>query len=120
MYVLKSLVLCCVLILLDLMYGVILEMGCQTLAFLEAMSFLVWSLVPRSLMFLYEGSGGDITGGSSQSTSGHHIILSPGSSSGGGGGGGGGRLSGASPSSVLDLLAKRLYFSSLRGVVSLM
>ena len=52
MYVLKSLVLCCVLILLDLMYGAILEMGCQTLAFLEAMSFLVWSLVPRSLMFL--------------------------------------------------------------------
>ena len=74
MYVLKSLVLCCVLILLDLMYGVILEMGCQTLAFLEAMSFLVWSLVLRSLMFLYDGTGGDITGGRSQSTSGLHQV----------------------------------------------
>ena len=53
-------------------------------------------------MFMYDGSGGVITGGKSQSR-GDQRILSPGSSSGGGGGGGGGRRSGASPSSVLDL-----------------
>ena len=43
----------------------------------------------------------------------------PGSPSGGGGGGGGGRLSGASPSSVLVLLTKRLCFSSFCGVLFL-
>ena len=65
-------------------------------------------------MFLYVGSGGDILGGTSQSSS-DHRTRSPGSSKGGGGGFGGGRLSGASPSSVLDWLLNRLYFSSFLG-----
>ena len=82
-------------------------MGSQTFDFLAVMSLFESSFVPKSLMSLYEGSGGLVFGGSSQSSS-DHRILSPGFSSGGGGGGGGGRLSGASPSSVLFWLTWRL------------
>ena len=60
------------------------------------MSHLVSSFVPKSFIFLYDGSGGFISLGISQSWS-DQIILSSGFTNGGGGGGGGGLLSGASP-----------------------
>ena len=88
--------------------------GSHTFVFLESMSHLVSSFVPKSFIFLYDGSGGFISLGISQSWS-DQIILSSGFTNGGGGGGGGGLLSGASPSSVFVVFTCRLYADSLGG-----